>query len=191
VSKGRIEAFSDGVIAIIITIMVLELRPPEGAALSDLAALAPVSFTYALSFVLMGIYWVNHHHLFQAAKTVDGRVLWANLHLLFWLSLFPFGTGWMGAHPGETVPVAAYGAVLTMAAIAYTILLQALIAAPGQTPALAAAVAGDVKGKLSLGLYIVAVLAALVAPLVSVVVYVVVAALWFIPDRRMERVVRS
>src|SRR5438093_392809 len=139
-SKNRLELFSDAVIAIIITITVLELRAPEGSALADLGRLWPTFATYALSFVLLGTYWANHHHLLQTAKTVDGRVLWANLHLLFWLSLFPFGTAWVGNSTFAPVPVAAYGLLWLLTAIAYLGLVRALIAAPGQTPALAAAV---------------------------------------------------
>jgi uncharacterized membrane protein len=190
-SKGRLEAFSDGVLAIIITIMVLELAPPHGTELKDLQDLAPVFLSYVLSFVIIGIYWSNHHHLLQAARAVDGRVLWANLHLLFWLSLFPFGTGWMGENEFASLPVAGYGVVLLLAAVAYFILVRALIAAPGQAPTLAAAIAGDTKGKLSPLLYAVAIPIALVAPWVSVGIYVAVAIIWFVPDRRIERVLGS
>ncbi|TAK00898.1 MAG: DUF1211 domain-containing protein [Chloroflexota bacterium] len=186
-TKGRLEAFSDGVIAILITIMVLELHAPEGVTLDELAPLAPVLLSYVLSFVNLGIYWSNHHHLVQASKVVDGRVLWANLHLLFWLSLFPFGTAWMGQHGFAAIPTAVYGVPLVMAAIAYYILVRALIAAPGQPESLAAAIGGDRKGKLSIVAYLVAMPIALVAPLAAVAIYIGVAAIWFVPDRRMER----
>jgi uncharacterized membrane protein len=189
VSKGRLEAFSDGVIAILITIMVLELRVPEGTDLAALAPLAPVFLSYVLSFVYLGIYWNNHHHTLQAAKVVDGRVLWMNMHLLFWLSLFPFATAWMGENGFAAVPTAVYGCVLLLAAIAYTLLLRALIAAPGQPPALAVAIGKDRKGRTSLVLYVVAIPIALVAPLLALALYTTVAAIWFIPDRRIERVI--
>ena len=187
-SKGRLEAFSDGVIAILITIMVLELRPPDGTDLAALAPLAPVFLSYVLSFLYVGTYWNNHHHMLQAAKVVDGRVLWTNMHLLFWLSLFAFGTAWMGEDGFAPVPTAAYGFILLMAAIAYTLLLRALIAAPGQPPALAEAIGGDAKGKISLAIYVVAIPVALAAPIAALALYTVVAGIWFIPDRRIERV---
>jgi uncharacterized membrane protein len=186
-TKGRLEAFSDGVIAIIITIMVLELHAPEEPTLEALQPLAPVLLSYILSFVNLGIYWSNHHHLIQATKVVDGRVLWANLHLLFWLSLFPFGTAWMGENGFASVPTAIYGIPLIMAAVAYFFLVRALIAAPGQPDTLAAAIGSDRKGKLSIWAYVVAIPIALVAPALSVAIYVGVAAIWFVPDRRMER----
>jgi uncharacterized membrane protein len=186
-SKGRLEAFSDGVIAILITIMVLELKVPQGADLQALLPLGPVLLSYVLSFVNLGIYWSNHHHLLQAARVVDGRVLWANLHLLFWLSLFPFGTAWMGETEFAAIPTAAYGAVLLLAAIAYFILVRALIACAGQSPELARALGNDRKGKVSPLIYAVAFVAAFVIPLVSFALYVVVAVIWFVPDRRIER----
>ncbi len=186
-SKGRLEAFSDGVIAILITIMVLELRPPEGTDLVSLAPLAPVFASYVLSFLYLGIYWNNHHHLLQAAKVVDGRVLWANMFLLFWLSLLPFGTAWMGEHGFAAVPTATYGCVLLLAAVGYYVLERALMAAPGQPPALAEAIGRDRKGIVSLVLYLVAVPVALVAPLAALALFWVVAGIWFIPDRRIER----
>ncbi|MEW5992386.1 MAG: TMEM175 family protein [Chloroflexota bacterium] len=186
-TKGRLEAFSDGVIAILITIMVLELHVPETATLDALPGLAPVLLSYVLSFVFLGIYWSNHHHLIQAAKVVDGRVLWANLHLLFWLSLVPFGTAWMGQNGFAATPTALYGVPLVMAAIAYFILVRALIAAPGQAESLAAAIGSDRKGKLSIVAYLVAMPIALIAPYLAVAIYVGVAAIWFVPDRRMER----
>ena len=186
-TKGRLEAFSDGVIAILITIMVLELHVPEDVTLDALPPLAPVLFSYVLSFVFLGIYWSNHHHLVQASKVVDGRVLWANLHLLFWLSLVPFGTAWMGQNGFAPIPTALYGIPLVMAAVAYFILVRALIAAPGQAVTLAAAIGSDRKGKLSIVAYLAAIPIAFLAPLVSVAIYVGVAAIWFVPDRRMER----
>lgn len=186
-SKGRLEAFSDGVLAIVITIMVLNLTPPRGATLDDLAPLWPKLLAYVLSFANLGIYWNNHHHLLQAARTVDGRVLWANLHLLFWLSLIPFGTAWMGENSFAPIPVAAYGCLLVMPAFAYFLLVRALIAAPGQHDVLATAIGDDVKGKVSPIIYLVAIPIALVAPLVSFVLYVVVAGIWIVPDPRIER----
>jgi TMEM175 potassium channel family protein len=191
VSKGRLEAFSDGVIAIIITIMVLELRPPQGASIDDLAPLWPTFASYVLSFVLLGIYWANHHHLLQATTTVHGPVLWANLHLLFWLSLFPFGTAWVGESRFGAAPVAVYGLLLLLAALAYYVLVQALIHAPGQSPLLATAVGRDVKGTISPILYLVGIPIALVAPAVAVAIYAVVAIIWIVPDRRMERALRD
>jgi uncharacterized membrane protein len=184
--KGRLEAFSDGVIAIIITIMVLELKVPHGA---DLAALHPLLLalsSYVLSFVYVGIYWNNHHHLLHAVQQINGAVLWANLHLLFWLSVVPFVTTWMGESHLAPAPVAVYGVVLLMAAIAFTILTRTLVA-HHKNSALALAVGGDVKGKVSLGLYAVAVPLVLVEPRLSVAIYVLVALIWFIPDRRIER----
>ena len=185
--KGRLEAFSDGVVAILITIMVLELKVPQGADLQALLPLGPVFLSYVLSFVNLGIYWSNHHHLLQATRVVDGRVLWANLHLLFWLSLFPFGTAWMGENEFASIPTAAYGAVLLLAAVAYFILVRALIACEGQSPALATAVGSDRKGKVSPLLYAIAFLTAFVIPPVAVALYVTVAVIWFVPDRRIER----
>ena len=188
-SKGRLEAFSDAVIAIIITIMVLGLRPPDGTAIGDLLPLAPAFLSYLLSFALLGAWWNNHHHMLQVAKTVDGRVLWANLHLLFWLSLIPFGTTWIGQTRFASIPVAAYGLVLVFAAVAHYGLLRALIAAHGQSPSLAEVVGRDVKGKISPALYAIAVPIALVAPLVSMGIYFGVVLMWIVPDRRMERAV--
>ncbi len=184
--KGRLEAFSDGVIAIIITIMVLELKVPHGAGLDALAPLAPVLGSYALSFVYVGIYWNNHHHLLQATKSIDGRSLWANLHLLFWLSLIPFCSGWMGENHFETLPVALYGVVLFMAGVAYYILCRVLIAHHGQASALAQAIGRDRKGLASLVLYAIAIALAFVHTAAAFAVYVLVAAIWFIPDRRIE-----
>jgi uncharacterized membrane protein len=190
-SKGRLEAFSDGVIAILITIMVLELKVPEGSDLKALQPLVPVFVSYVLSFTILGIYWNNHHHLLQAATVVDGRVLWANLDLLFWLSLFPFGTAWMGENDFAPVPTAAYGVVLLLAAIAYYVLVRALIAARGQPATLAAAIGSDRKGKLSPVIYAAAIPIALVAPWVAFGMYVAVAVIWIVPDRRIERTLAS
>ena len=190
-TKGRLEAFSDGVIAIIITIMVLELHAPEGARLENLGPLVPIFLSYVLSFALLGTWWNNHHHLLQAAKVIDARVLWANLHLLFWLSLTPFGTAWVGQTDFAPVPVATYGGLLFMAGAAYYILVRALMAAHGQPAALREAIGRDVKGKASSVLFGVAIPIALVAPLISMLIYVGVVVMWFVPDRRMERVIRS
>ena len=190
-TKGRLEAFSDGVIAIIITIMVLELRPPEGASLENLRPLVPTFLSYVLSFALLGTYWNNHHHLLQAARVIDGRCLWANLHLLFWLSLLPFGTAWVGQTTFAPMPVAGYGALLLLAGVAYFILVRMLISARGQPAALAEAVGRDVKGKISPILFAVAIPVALVAPVVSMLIYAAVVVLWLVPDRRMERVIEA
>ena len=186
-TKGRLEAFSDGVIAIIITIMVLGLAPPRGATLADLQPLVPVLISYVLSFVFIGIYWNNHHHLLQATSVVNGRVLWANLHLLFWLSLIPFGTGWMGQNGFASLPVAVYGVEMLMAGFAYSLLLRAILACQPAGSKLVEAVGTDLKGRISLAAYLIAIPVALVMPLLSFTIYVLVAAIWFIPDRRMER----
>ena len=185
-SKQRLEAFSDGVIAIIITVMVLEMREPQGAGWAALRPVLPVFSSYALSFVFLGIYWNNHHHLFQAVRHVNGRVLWANLHLLFWLSLTPFVTSWMGESLFATRPVALYGAVLLLAALAYYILTRALIALHGSDSALATALGSDFKGKASVVLYVAAIPLAFVRPWLACAVYVLVAVVWLIPDRRIE-----
>lgn len=185
-SKSRLEAFSDGVLAIVITIMVLELRPPDGSTLDALAPLWPKLLAYVLSFVYLGIYWVNHHHLLHAVKTISGAALWANLHLLFWLSLVPAGTAWIGQTGFASIPVALYGFMLLMPAVAYTILVTALVRAPDQEPGLAGRLGSDLKGKLSIALYTVSIPMAFVAPVVSVAIFVVVAAMWFVPDRRLE-----
>ncbi len=184
--KGRIEAFSDGVLAIIITIMVLELKAPHGADVSALVDLAPVFVAYVLSFVYLGIYWNNHHHLFQVVKNVNGAVLWANLHLLFWLSLFPFANAWMGANHFAMWPVFTYGIVLLLAAAAYALLVRALLAVNGGEFALAKAVGKDVKGRLSVLIYIISLSLAFVHPYLGLAGYVVVAIIWFVPDKRME-----
>jgi uncharacterized membrane protein len=185
--KNRLEAFSDGVLAIIITIMVLELRVPSGSDIAVLKPLLPVFLTYALSFVYLGIYWNNHHHLLKAAGRVNGTMMWANLHLLFWLSLFPFVTGWMGENHFTTVPTAVYGTVLLLAAIAYYILQNVIIVGQGCDSKLAAAIGRDFKGKLSPVLYAIAVVAAFFKPWISCGLYVLVALLWLVPDRRIER----
>jgi uncharacterized membrane protein len=188
-SKGRLEAFSDGVIAVIITIMVLELQAPHGSSLADLKPKIPAFLSYVLSFIFVGIYWNNHHHMLHAINRVNGRVLWANLHLLFWLSLIPFATDWMGLNQWATVPVAVYGCLLFMAATAYTILAYELIALEGKESTLARALGRDYKGKTSLLLYAVAVLLAFLDPRISTAIYVLVAFIWLIPDRRIEKVV--
>ena len=184
----RLEAFSDGVIAIIITIMVLELKVPHGAALVDLAPLGSVFLSYVLSFVYVGLYWNNHHHLLHAASHVSGGILWANLHLLFWLSLMPFATGWMGENHFAALPTAVYGAVLLLAAVAYRILQQAIIASEGPASLLAVAVGEDWKGRLPSLLYLVAIGAAFWQPVLAQALYVAVALLWLVPDRRIEKV---
>jgi uncharacterized membrane protein len=186
VSKGRLEAFTDGVIAILITILVLDLKIPRGADLHALEALLPVFLTYVLSFVFLGIYWNNHHHMLLAAERINGRILWANLHLLFWLSLVPFATGWMGENHFAAVPTAAYGAVLLLAGIAYTILQNAIIAEHGSGSKLATAVGNDRKGKMSVLLYASAIPLAFVNQWVSDGIYVFVALLWLVPDKRIE-----
>jgi uncharacterized membrane protein len=188
VSKGRLEAFSDGVIAILITVMVLQLGTPRGADLRSLRAVMPVFLSYVLSFVFLGIYWNNHHHLLQATRVVNGRVLWANLHLLFWLSLIPFVTSWMGANRFAPVPVAVYGVVLLLAAGAYFVLVRALIAQHGEESALARAIGPDVKGKVSVVIYAAAIPLSFVVSWIACALYVAVAILWLVPDRRIESV---
>src|SRR5579862_5577541 len=188
-SKGRLEAFSDGVIAIIIKIMVLELHVPRDTSLAALRPAIPTFLSYALSFVFVGIYWNNHHHLLHASQRVNGTSLWANLHLLFWLSLVPFVTGWMGENHFAAVPVAVYGVVLFLAAIAFTILAKALIACNGADSPIAIAIGSDRKGKASLAIYALGILCARVDPRISVAMYVLVALIWFVPDRRIERVI--
>ena len=186
-NRGRLEAFSDGVIAILITIMVLDLRVPAGALPSDLAPLAPVLSSYVLSFVFLGIYWNNHHLMLHMADRVNGKVLWANLHLLFWLSLVPFVTAWMGRSGAAPFPTAAYGVVLLGAAIAYTILQGTIIAMQGQASKLRAAVERDVKGKASIACYVGAIPLAYLNRQISIGLYVFVALMWLVPDRRIER----
>lgn len=185
--KNRLEAFSDGVIAIIITIMVLEMKVPHGDNLDALAPLVPVFVSYVLSFVYIGIYWNNHHHMLHASTRVTGGILWANLNLLFWLSLFPFVTGWMGENHFAPVPSALYGGVLLAAAIAYWILQQTIIAAQGGDSTLKGAVGSDWKGKLSPALYLLGIISTFFWPWVAQVLYVAVALLWLVPDRRIER----
>jgi uncharacterized membrane protein len=187
VPKSRLEAFSDGVIAIVITIMVLEMKVPHGAGLEAIVPLWPVFLSYVLSFVNVGIYWNNHHHMFHAVKRVTGAVLWSNLHLLFWLSLMPFATGFMGENQFATLPVALYGIDLLMSAIAYFILVRALLASHGRDSEFAARIGSDWKGKIPLVAYTVAIGVAFVEPWISLAIYVGVAAAWFIPDSRFER----
>ncbi len=186
-TKGRLEAFSDGVIAIIITIMVLELKVPHETTAAALAPLAPVFLSYVLSFVFLGIYWSNHHHLLHAVKHVNGRVLWANLHLLFWLSLVPFVTAWMGENHFARLTVALYGTVLLLASIAYFILARLLISLHGSDSVLATALGRDFKGKVSTIIYLVAIPLALVKWWLACALYVLVAIMWLVPDRRIER----
>jgi uncharacterized membrane protein len=185
--KGRLEAFSDGVVAIIITIMVLELKVPEGENLAAIAPLWPVFLCYVLSFINVGIYWNNHHHMLQAVKQVTGGVLWSNLHLLFWLSLIPFTTGWMGENHFARVPVAVYGAVLFMCGVAYFILVHALITSHGEDSEFASRIGSDFKGKISVVIYGVAIALAFVDARISLALYAGVAAMWLIPDRRFGR----
>ncbi len=186
--SGRLQAFSDGVIAIIITIMVLEMKVPHGDTLNELLPLVPVFLSYILSFVYVGIYWNNHHHLLHASTRVSGAMLWANLHLLFWLSLFPFATGWMGENHFTAVPTALYGVVLLMAAIAYYLLQLAIIRSQGSDSILKQALGRDWKGKLSPLLYVVAIVVTRWSPWVSEAIFVTVALIWLIPDRRIENV---
>jgi TMEM175 potassium channel family protein len=185
--KTRLEAFSDGVLAIIITIMVLELKVPHGTTPAALDPLLPVFLSYVLSFVYIGIYWNNHHHMLHTVTKVSGGMLWANLHLLFWLSMFPFATGWMGENHFASLPTALYGAVLLMAAVAYWILQRSIIVAQGQDSLLAHAIGRDLKGKSSPVIYALAIPIAFVAPWLSQSLYVLVALMWLIPDRRIER----
>ena len=187
--KNRMEAFSDGVIAIIITIMVLEMKVPHGSDLAALQPVLPVFLSYVLSFVYVAIYWNNHHHMVHTLRRVSGGVLWANLHLLFWLSLFPFATGWVGQNQLSSTPTAVYGVVLLMAAFAYLILQRTIIAHQGPGSVLAAAIGDDWKGKASAALYAAAIPLAFLSPWISNGIYVVVAFIWLIPDRRIERVV--
>jgi uncharacterized membrane protein len=185
--KSRLEAFSDGVLAIIITIMVLEMKAPHDADINALRPLLPVFLSYLLSFVYLGIYWNNHHHMLQSVQDVSGGILWANLHLLFWLSLVPFATAWMGENNFAAAPTALYGLNLSLAAIAYLILQRTIIARQGRASLLAVAVGRDVKGKLSFTLNIIAIAATTVAPWIAWTLYVAVALMWLIPDRRIER----
>jgi uncharacterized membrane protein len=189
--KGRLEAFSDGVLAIIITIMVLELTVPHGGDLTALRPLVPVFLSYVLSFVYLGIYWNNHHHMLQVTKHVTGLILWANLHLLFWLSLFPFVTGWMGENDFATTPTAIYGGVLLLAGVAYRLLQGAIIRTEGPDSLLATAVGADSKGKISLLCYAIAIPLAFVSSWIANGLYVAVALMWLVPDRRIERLVAA
>src|SRR5689334_10132226 len=185
--KNRLEAFSDGELAIIITIMVLELKVPHGVDFEALQPVLPVFLSYVLSFLYVGIYWNNHHHMFHTTKYVSAGILWANLHLLFWLSLFPFATAWMGENHLASTPTAAYGLVLLMAAIAYYVLQHAIIVDQGRNSLLASAIGRDWKGKLSLLFYLAAIPLAFVSPWIASALYTLVALLWLIPDRRIER----
>ncbi len=189
--KGRLEAFSDGVIAIIITIMVLEMRVPRGEGVQALRPLLPIFLSYVLSFAYVGIYWNNHHHMLQASRRVTGAMLWANLHLLFWLSLFPFATGWIGENHFAMAPSALYGAVLLMAALAYFILQGVIIASEGADSVLKKAVGSDWKGKLSLALYLVAIVTSVRSSWAAQAIYVLVALIWLIPDCRIEHALRE
>jgi uncharacterized membrane protein len=185
--KGRLEAFTDGVVAIIITIMVLEVKVPQGADLASLEADLPVFLAYVLSYINVGIFWNNHHHMLHATERIDGRVLWANLLLLFWLSLIPFMIRWMDETGITALPTAAYGVVLAMAAISYTLLQLAIVACNGRSSRLAAAVGHDFKGKISLACYLAAIPLAFVNPWIAVALYILVAAIWFVPDSRIEK----
>jgi uncharacterized membrane protein len=187
VNKGRLEAFSDGVIAILITIMVLELRVPHGSDWAALRGILPVFLTYILSFVFLGIYWNNHHHMLHATERINGAVMWANLHLLFWLSLIPFVTGWMGENHFAAIPTALYGVDLLLCAIAYTILQTTILAQHGANKRLASAVGSDLKGKISMALYAAAIPLAFYHPWISDALYIVVALMWLTPDPRIER----
>ena len=190
-TKGRIEAFSDAVIAIIMTIMVLELRPPEGTELSDLQPLIPNFLAYVLSFVFLGIYWNNHHHLLQATKRINGKVLWANMNLLLWLSLLPFATAWLGENHSATTPAIIYGVVLLLAGLAYYILEMTIVGAQEDGSAIASAIGNDRKGLVTMVVILVGIAAAFFSVLVAELMYVVVAAIWLIPDRRIERALNS
>ena len=190
-SKARLETFTDGVIAILITIMVLELRVPHGTSLGARRPLIPTLLTYTMSFIFLGIYWNNHHHMFHAVDHVNGAILWANMHLLFWLSLVPFVTGWMGENSFAALPTAIYGCVLFLAAIAYTILVYAIIAHQGPHSKLRSAIGNDVKGKISAALYVVAIPVAFVNRWIAFAIYLTVSLIWLVPDRRIEEKVES
>jgi uncharacterized membrane protein len=185
--KNRLEAFSDGVLAIIITIMVLELKVPHGITFTDLWALSPVFLSYVLSFVYVGIYWNNHHHMFHTVQLVSGPILWANLHLLFWLSLIPFVTGWMGENHFAPLPTTLYGIILLMSAVAYVILQRCIIKVDGEQSTLKRAVGRDWKGKVSLLFYLIAIIVSMFYPLVAQLMYLAVAIIWLAPDSRIER----
>jgi uncharacterized membrane protein len=186
-TKSRLEAFSDGVIAIIITIMVLELKPPHGTSLQSLKPLLPVFVSYVLSFINIGIYWNNHHHMFQASQKINGSVLWTNMHLLFWLSLIPFTTAWMGENKFETIPVAIYGVVLLMAGIAYYFLAHCLTSLHGKQSHFTKALGSDLKGKISLGMYALGIVLCFLHPFIGFSLYILVAMIWFVPDKRFEK----
>ena len=190
-NRDRLTAFTDGVLAIIVTIMVLEMRPPHGATLADLAGLWPVFLSYVLSFVYIGIYWTNHHHFFQLVETVDGAVLWANVHLLFWLSLVPFATAWMGENQFAPTPTALYGAALLMPAVAWVVMQMVIIRAQGAASPLRRALGRDLKGKISPFLYLAGMGLAYVSTLAADLLYAGVALLWLVPDRRMETAIRT
>ena len=187
--RNRLEAFSDGVIAIIITIMVLEVKVPHGTSWSDLVPMLPTFLSYVLSFIYIGIYWTNHHHLFQTVRRINGPILWANLHLLFWLSLIPFVTAWAGENHFASVPIAAYGITFLLAGCAYTILVQLLIREHGRDSVLAKAMGSDTKGKISLVIYAIAIALSCRSPESSCALFVLVAIMWIIPDRRIERLI--
>jgi len=189
--KNRLETFSDGVIAIIITIMVLEMKVPHGTDLVALKPILPVFLSYVLSFIYIGIYWSNHHHLLHATHRVSSGILWANLHLLFWLSLVPFVTGWMGENHFAALPAALYGLVLLLAGVAYSVLQRTIVARQGSDSVLAGELGRDRKGKLSLVLYVVGIALSFVSPWLGAALYVLVAAMWLVPDRRLERVVEK
>jgi uncharacterized membrane protein len=188
-NTSRLEAFSDGVLAVVITIMVLDLKVPQQEGLAALRSLMPVLLTYVLSFLFIGIYWSNHHHMLHATQRVTGGVLWANLHLLFWLSLFPFVTSWVGQNPSAVLPTALYGVILAMSAVAYSILARTIIASEGPDSLLARAIGNDRKGKISLLTYVVSIPIAFLKPWISQVLFVVVAFIWLVPDKRIERAV--
>ncbi|MDI1308527.1 MAG: TMEM175 family protein [Methylotenera sp.] len=185
--KNRLEAFSDGVLAIVITIMVLEMKVPHGNDFASIKPLVPVFLSYVLSFIYVGIYWINHHHMLQTVEKVNGSILWANLHLLFWLSLFPFVSGWVGENHFTAIPSALYGLVLLMAAFAYAILQHTIIVSQGENSLLAKVVGRDIKGKLTSFLYVVGIVAAFFWPIISGLIYAVVACIWLVPDKRIER----
>lgn len=187
--SGRLEAFSDGVLAVIITIMVLELRPPHGSELRSVLQTLPAISIYALSFIFIGIYWNNHHHMLRASKGIDGGAMWANLHLLFWLSLVPFATEWLGEHPRAVGPTVLYSAILMFDGIAYTVLQNSLLRVNGRDTPFARAVAADLKGKLSIALYAFALASAFLSTIISDVSLIVAAAMWIIPDRRFEKLI--
>lgn len=189
--KGRLEAFSDGVIAIIITIMVLEMKAPHGNSIKELLPLIPVFISYILSFIYVGIYWNNHHHMFQGVKIINGAALWANLHLLFWLSLIPFVTAWMGENHFSQWPAALYGFVLLMCGVAYAILVNVLIRNGKDNALFKKAIGADNKGKISVGLYLLAIAASTLNSWISFAIYILVAMMWLIPDRRIEKVLAS